>query len=104
MHAGEAQALCYQCLDRKVRVQTTSGQIYEGVVCYVDNAHVYLRIPHHVWYGTGGATSGGGCGCGGGASTERDGRQPFFFGNPGFYYNDVILPLTLFTLLAIALA
>jgi len=108
LHARDAHFICMQHLDRFCRVQTTNGYV-DGVIVYVDDAYVYVRVTAQQTGGAGGTgwgtVGGGGCGCGGGTG-GRDSRQFY----PGFgypypfpYYQNAILPLSLFTLLAIAL-
>jgi len=66
------------CMKRRVIVQTIDGHTYEGEVVNMDDRHLYLNVSH-------------------------DANRQFF--NPyGYnYYNNVILPLVLYELLAITL-
>jgi hypothetical protein len=68
------------CLNRPVRVHTMAGHVHEGVIVHVDDDHLYIRV------------------------TVHDQTRGFF--NPlasAYAYNDVILPLVLYNLLAITL-
>lgn len=67
-----------QCMNRKVRIQTIDGYVYDGTIENVDNRHLYLRV------------------------TQGDNERQFY---PGYLYNpaDVILPLVLYELLVISL-
>lgn len=69
---------CRLCMNRKVRVQTIDGQVYDGMIENVDHQHLYLRVP------------------------QTDAYRQFI---PGFYASptDVILPLVLYELLVISL-
>lgn len=74
---------CDHCLNRHVRVQTLDGQVHEGVVVHVDDHFLYLN-----------------------ASAPNDHARGFFnplFSGYGFGYNNVVLPLVLYNLLAITL-
>jgi hypothetical protein len=103
MYAAEAHDVCRQNMNRKVRIQTTSGHVVDGVIVHVDESFVYLNVSGQAMNGKGDC----GCGCGGG----RDKRlyypypyaYPYGYPYPDPYYNNVILPLSLFTLLAVAL-
>lgn len=69
------------CINRPVRVQTMDGHVHEGVVVNVDDCHLYLSV------------------------TVPDHQARGFF-NPlyqAYTYNNVILPLVLYNLLAITL-
>jgi hypothetical protein len=71
----EAYYNCLRCKDRRVRILTVHGQTFEGVITDVDRDHVFLRPER----GNFARTSG-------------------FFG-----FNNDIITLSLFVLLAIAL-
>lgn len=73
----EAYYSCLRCMNRRVRIMTTCGEIHEGVIMKVDRNNVYLRT-----------------------DPRGDVYTSAFFS--GFGGND-ILTLSLFTLLAIAL-
>jgi hypothetical protein len=78
----KAGIACRKCLNRHVRVQTISGQIYEGMIVNADEHHVYLNV----------------------AANQAHTRQFFPYGSP--YYNpyySTILPLVLYDLLVISL-
>ncbi|WP_426452057.1 hypothetical protein ACP26L_08340 [Paenibacillus sp. S-38] len=73
-----------QHLHKPVRVHTTHGHHHEGMIVHIDAYHIYLQLP--------------------------PGHSRAFFPGPygGFpayspYYNNVILPLALFDLLAVTL-
>lgn len=34
---------CKQYLNRQVQVQTLDGQVHEGIICGLDNKHLYLK-------------------------------------------------------------
>ncbi|MCR8634655.1 MULTISPECIES: hypothetical protein [Paenibacillus] len=67
--------LCAKHMNHPVQVQTVQGQVYHGYIIHFDDSHLYLRpLEGHV-------------------------RA---FANP-YAYNNVILPLVLYNLLAITL-
>jgi hypothetical protein len=81
----QIRQFCIQHVNRKVRVETIDGHVYEGTIVDLDNGHLYLSVP---------------------VSHELRGFFPGSF--PGFYpgdsyYNNVILPLVLYELLVISL-
>ncbi|OPA78506.1 hypothetical protein BVG16_11590 [Paenibacillus selenitireducens] len=71
----EAYYHCLRCKDRRVRILTVHGETHEGVITDVDRNHVFLR-----------------------RDSSNCARTSGFFG-----FNDDIITLSLFTLLAIAL-
>jgi small nuclear ribonucleoprotein (snRNP)-like protein len=73
----EAYQNCLYCMDKKVRILTMDRKEYRGTVVKVDYQNVYLRPEAN--YGT----------------VRTSGFFPFF--------NNEIITLSLFTLLAIAL-
>lgn len=73
----EAYYTCSRCKNKKVRLMTTQGH-YEGVIMDVDRNNVYLK-----------------------PTRRGDVHASAFY--PNYYYNNEILTLSLFTLLAIAL-
>ncbi|WP_219834832.1 hypothetical protein [Paenibacillus sp. R14(2021)] len=64
---------------RLVKVETMDGDVFEGHIVYCDRGILYIKL-----------------------SNEGSSRA-FFPGVPGPNYNNVILPLVLFNLLAISL-
>ncbi|WP_068777244.1 hypothetical protein [Paenibacillus sp. FJAT-26967] len=127
MHTKDLHSLCQSYMNRYVRVQTKSGQTWEGTLIHVDLHYVQIRVPGYPVYGQGEHSHGqhlqlqgqpgygqgisGGyagakksCGCGGGRESGPElETRAFFppFGNPG--YNDAILTLALFDLLTLVL-
>lgn len=82
---------CLHCKNKKVRILTRDGKHYTGTVVDVDYQNVYLRPDG-----------------GGDAKVSAFYGQPYPYGYPygggyGGGYGSAILPLSLFTLLAIAL-
>ncbi|KGE17630.1 hypothetical protein [Paenibacillus wynnii] len=93
---------CKPYMNHNVKVQTLDGQMHEGVISGLDNKHLYLSVT---------VTQ----------ETARGFYNPYYKPYPGYYpgqypgyypgyqypgygyYNNVILPLALFDLLAIAL-
>ncbi|WP_235941241.1 hypothetical protein [Paenibacillus puerhi] len=77
----KVHSICSQHLHKPVRIQTVDGSTHEGIIVHVDHTFVYLQIP---------------------ASHTRAFFPPYY---PPFnpYYSNVVLPLALFNLLAIAL-
>ncbi|MCP1306181.1 hypothetical protein [Paenibacillus tyrfis] len=76
-------SVCTEYLQRPVRVYTVHGHSYEGTIVNVDDHYVYLQMsPEH-------------------GRALLPGPDAYSFYNP--YYSNVILPLVLFDLLAIAL-
>ncbi len=73
----EMYHFCMRYMNRRVRVHTRCGQRYEGVIVNVDRNNVYLRTSN-------------GARISGKAYTSQ-------------WFGDAIIPLSLFTLLAIAL-
>jgi len=69
---------CTDCMNRRVRVQTVDGQVYDGTITGMDHRHLYLSVP------------------------QSGGYRAFY---PGFYNPaaSVILPLVLYELLVITL-
>ncbi|GIP14306.1 MAG: hypothetical protein E7L01_23080 [Paenibacillus macerans] len=67
--------ICNNHVNTLVRVETVDGDVFEGILIHCEKGILYLRLPSHV--------------------TSRG-----FV--PG-YYNDFVLPLVLFNLLAISL-
>ncbi|WP_442603838.1 hypothetical protein [Paenibacillus sp. KN14-4R] len=91
MHVSQAFGLCNQFHGRNVRIHTNDGRIHEGMIVRVDQDHVFIR-----------PFGGNGCGCGGRAHIR--GEQQAHISGFGFWgWNSAIVPLSLFTLLAIAL-
>ncbi|WP_284641154.1 hypothetical protein [Paenibacillus silviterrae] len=83
-------SICSQHMNRPVRVQTVHGQTHDGYIVHIDSDFIYLQImPGHsrAFLPFGGFGPHGG------------------FGSPAFnpYYNNVVLPLALFNLLAVSL-
>lgn len=73
----EAYYNCLRCMNKKVRILTIDRKEYRGTIVKVDHQHVYLRPEAN--YG----------------AVRTSGFYP--------YYNNEIITLSLFTLLAIAL-
>ncbi|WP_127584858.1 hypothetical protein [Paenibacillus koleovorans] len=71
-----AYAACCQYVNRYVRVQRMNGETLEGHIVHVDAEYVYLQLPSD--------------------------RAFYNYYNP-YYYNNTVLPLVLFDLLAITL-
>ncbi|XEC92643.1 acetyl-CoA acetyltransferase [Paenibacillus tarimensis] len=67
-----------QCMHQKARIQTINGQTYEGTISGTDGLFVYIRTIQPLTV-----------------------TRAFFY--PPYYYQNVILPLVLFDLLAITL-
>lgn len=68
------------CMNRRVRIQTLTGHVHEGVIVNIDATHLYLSV-----------------------SADESARQ---WPNPlqqAYAYNNVILPLVLYELLVITL-
>ncbi|GAB2701194.1 hypothetical protein ACFQWB_06135 [Paenibacillus thermoaerophilus] len=97
-HVQQVQQICKSCVNKKVQVQTIKGQTLQGVVHSVDDDHLYLLVE------------------GGGQPNWQQSAREFefeemrqFYPGYGYYggyyspYYSAILPLSLFTLLAIAL-
>ncbi|MGG0822803.1 hypothetical protein ABE099_07970 [Paenibacillus turicensis] len=76
----EAYYTCCRYKNRKVRLFTSQGQRYEGVIMDVDRNNVYLKPI-------------------GRGEVKSSGFYPNYYNN----YNNEILTLSLFTLLAIVL-
>lgn len=74
----EAYYNCLKCKNRKVRILTKDGKEHRGTIVDVDRQNVYLR------------------------PESGDATTSAFYPYGGFYGN-AIIPLSLFTLLAIAL-
>lgn len=70
---------CLQCMNRKVRILTTDGKVHVGKIVKVDRERVYLETEQ-------------------GGPVRTSAFSPY-----GWGYRRVIIPLSLFTLLAIAL-
>jgi hypothetical protein len=77
----ERYYLCQSCLNRRVRVHMTSGQVYEGLLVDVDHNFLYLQGADDAFI-----------------SSKKVTTKAFGFGNRNF-----ITTLVLFDLLAIAL-
>ncbi|MEK8126793.1 hypothetical protein WMW72_02620 [Paenibacillus filicis] len=77
----KVHSICSQHLHKPVRVQTIDGSTHEGVIVHVDHTHVYLQMP----------------------ATHTRAFFPGAYAPFNPYYNNVVLPLALFNLLAIAL-
>lgn len=45
MHQHEAYMLCYQHVNKFVRIHMHDGVVYEGVIEKVDYEHVYIACP-----------------------------------------------------------
>ncbi|MDF2815687.1 MAG: hypothetical protein K0Q81_1887 [Paenibacillus sp.] len=75
----EAYQACTQYVNRFVRLQRLNGDTFEGYIVHVDPEFVYLSIPQEA---------------------ARGFYNPYY-GN--YYYNNTVLPLVLFDLLAITL-
>ncbi|AFH60672.1 hypothetical protein ACVNS2_08450 [Paenibacillus caseinilyticus] len=75
--------VCTEHLHKPVRVHTTHGQHHEGIIVHIDAYHIYLQLP----------------------PGHSRALIPGPYGYPPYnpYYNNVILPLALFDLLAISL-
>lgn len=75
----QAQKSVHQNMNRRVRVQTMDGQIFDGTIVHSDGKHVYLSVQQ-----------------------PMDMKRGFF---PPFYggFNNVIIPLVLYELLVITL-
>lgn len=43
--------VCAQCVNRRVRVETIDGQIYEGVVVGYDNTYLHLSTNQNRFFG-----------------------------------------------------
>jgi len=71
--------ICRQYMGKQVRIQTISGEVYEGRIVNIDTKHVYLEVSSHT-------------------VQARGFVNPYF--NPAA---NVILPLVLYELLVIAL-
>ncbi|MBP1907295.1 small nuclear ribonucleoprotein (snRNP)-like protein [Paenibacillus turicensis] len=76
----EAYYTCCRYKNKKVRLMTIHGQQYEGVITDVDRNNVYLKTA-------------------GNRNVKTSGLYPNYYNN----YNNEILTLSLFTLLAIVL-
>ncbi|MCR8641859.1 hypothetical protein NV379_04225 [Paenibacillus sp. N1-5-1-14] len=86
MHVSQAFTLCNQFHGHNVRIHTNDGLIHVGTIVRVDQNHVFVRT-----FGENG--------CGGRAHVKGEKAQI-----SGFWgWNNAIIPLSLFTLLAIAL-
>ncbi|GIO32572.1 MULTISPECIES: hypothetical protein [Paenibacillus] len=68
--------ICRHYRNQAVRVQTLDGQVYEGVLTHCEKGMLYISIPY---------------------PSGQQGQAR------GLYYNNVILPLVLYELLAITL-
>jgi hypothetical protein len=76
----EAYQACSQYVNRYVRLQRMSGDSFEGYIVHVDPEFVYLQVPQQ--------------------QPARGFFNPYY---PNYYYNNTVLPLVLFDLLAITL-
>lgn len=76
-------AICVQHMHKHVRVRTVHGSTHEGVIVHIDHYYVYLQQSHG----------------------HSRAFLPYPYSYPYYnpYYSNVILPLALFDLLAIAL-
>lgn len=74
----EAYHTCLQCMNQRVRLLTTDGRTFEGVITNVDRRNVYLKPDP--------------------SGRVRTSQFGFFWG-----FNDDIVTLSLFTLLALFL-
>lgn len=72
----QVHQMAHKYMNRTIRVQTTDGHIYQGLLVNLDGAHLYLNV----------------------SGNPHMSRQLY---NP--YYNNVILPLVLYELLVITL-
>ncbi|GIP46692.1 hypothetical protein D3C76_29040 [compost metagenome] len=81
----EAYYNCLHCMNKKVRILTRDGGVYEGTVVKVDRDNVYLKRSAK-----------------GRAQTSAF-IPPYGYGYGPYGANEEILTLSLFTLLAIAL-
>jgi len=89
---------CKPYMNHNVKVQTMDGQMHEGMISGLDNKHLYLTVtvtqemsrgfynPYYKPY-----------------PTYYPGYHPGYPYGYGYGYNNVILPLALFDLLAVAL-
>ncbi|WP_281885749.1 hypothetical protein [Paenibacillus sp. YYML68] len=79
--------ICSQHMHKPVRIQTVQGSMHDGIIVHIDMQYVYLQVmPGH-------------------SRAFLGSPYGYGYGAPGYnpYYNNVILPLALFDLLAIAL-
>ncbi|QWU13884.1 hypothetical protein SAMN04487895_101134 [Paenibacillus sophorae] len=80
----EAYYNCLRCKGRKVRILTRDGKEYRGMIKDVDRNNVYLQPER--------------------GSVKTSGFYPYGgYGGYGYGFNNDIITLSLFTLLAIAL-
>jgi hypothetical protein len=78
---GRVHQLCGQLRNRMVRIEMRDGRVIEGAIVHADGDFLYIRVAHNAY----------------------PGRSLF---NPianAYTYNNVILPLVLYNLLAITL-
>ncbi|MED4603192.1 hypothetical protein P9314_21450 [Paenibacillus validus] len=78
---AKIHAACVQHMHRHVRVQMVHGGTHEGIMVHIDHYYVYLQVLQ--------------------GHSRAFLPYPYFPYDP--YYSNVILPLALFDLLAIAL-
>lgn len=91
---GVRESLHHSCkpyLNHKVKVQTIDGMMHEGIIAGMDSKHMYLMITVN-------------------SEPARGFYNPYYHPYPGTgypypapIYNNAILPLVLFELLAISL-
>jgi hypothetical protein len=82
---AEAYYNCMQCMNKKVRILTRDGGVYEGTIVKVDRENVYLKRSAK------------------GRAYTSAFFPPYGYGYGPYGANEEILTLSLFTLLAIAL-
>ncbi|RKP47928.1 hypothetical protein D7Z26_22220 [Cohnella endophytica] len=77
-HRDQLHQLCASHAHRLVKVETMDGDVFEGHIHYCDRGILYLRL-------------------------SNEGLNRGFFPGPPDPYNNFVLPLVLFNLLAISL-